>query len=87
MIEKSKQVNRELYGVFYFLAIQQVQVSKKRTPINPVFLEYYKKKISEGKTKIQALVCVMRRLNNIIYGMMKNKTKYILPVIEINKVA
>ena len=33
---------------------------------------------SEGKTKIQALVCVMRRLNNIIYGMMKNKTEYIL---------
>jgi len=79
--------NRELYGVFYFLAVQQVQVSRKGTPRNPVFLEYYKKKISEGKTKIQALVCGMRRLNNIIYGMMKNKTEYILPVMEIDKVA
>jgi len=67
--------------------VQQVQVSRKGTPRNPVFLEYYKKKISEGKTKIQALVCVMRRLNNIIYGMMKNKTEYILPVMEIDKVA
>ena len=67
--------------------MQQVQVSRKGTPRNPVFLEYYKKKISEGKTKIQALVCVMRRLNNIIYGMMKNKTEYILPVMEIDKVA
>jgi Transposase len=62
-------------------------VSKKGTPRNPVFLEYYKRKVSEGKTKIQALVCVMRRLNNIIYGMMKNKTEYVLPIVEIKEVA
>ncbi|MBB6716810.1 IS110 family transposase [Clostridium gasigenes] len=85
--KKSKQGNRELYGVFYFLAVQQIQVSKKGTPRNPVFLEYYKRKVSEGKTKIQALVCVMRRLNNIIYGMMKNKTEYILPNMENEQVA
>lgn len=85
--KKSKQGNRELYGVFYFLAVQQVQVSKKGTPRNPVFLQYYKRKVSEGKTKIQALVCVMRRINNIIYGMMKNKTEYIMPNVEIKEVA
>lgn len=85
--KKSKQGNRELYGVFYFLAVQQIQVSKKGTPRNPVFLEYYKRKVSEGKTKIQALVCVMRRLNNIIYGMMKNKSEYVMPNVEIKAVA
>ena len=85
--KKSKQGNRELYGVFYFLAVQQIQVSKKGTPRNPVFLEYYKRKVSEGKTKIQALVCVMRRLNNIIYGMIKNKTEYVMPNVEIKEVA
>lgn len=85
--KKSKQGNRELYGVFYFLAVQQIQVSKKGTPRNPVFLEYYKRKVSEGKTKIQALVCVMRRLNNIIYGMMKNKAEYILPDMEVEQIA
>lgn len=85
--KKSKQGNRELYGVFYFLAVQQIQVSKKGTPRNQVFLEYYKRKVSEGKTKIQALVCVMRRLNNIIYGMMKNKTEYILPDMEVEQIA
>lgn len=85
--KKSKQGNRELYGVFYFLAVQQIQVSKKGTPRNPVFLEYYKRKVSEGKTKIQALVCVMRRLNNIIYGIMKNKTEYILPDMEVEQIA
>ncbi|WP_243156447.1 hypothetical protein [Clostridium sp. C8-1-8] len=73
--------------MFYFLAVQQIQVSKKGTPRNPVFLEYYKRKVSEGKSKIQALVCVMRRLNNIIYGMMKNKTKYILPDMEVEQIA
>lgn len=85
--KKSKQGNRELYGVFYFLAVQQIQVSKKGTPRNQVFLEYYKRKVSEGKTKIQALVCVMRRFNNIIYGMMKNKTEYILPDMEVEQIA
>jgi transposase len=85
--KKSKQGNRELYGVFYFLAVQQIQVSKKGTPRNPVFLQYYKRKVSEGKTKIQALVCVMRRLNNIIYGMMKNKSEYVMPNVEIKEVA
>lgn len=85
--KKSKQGNRELYGVFYFLAVQQIQVSKKGTPRNPVFLQYYKRKVSEGKTKIQALVCVMRRLNNIVYGMMKNKNEYVMPSVEIQEVA
>ena len=73
--------------MFYFLAVQQIQVSKKGTPRNPVFLEYYKRKVSEGKTKIQALVCVMRRLNTIIYGMMKNKTEDVMPNVEIKEVA
>ena len=67
--------------------MQQIQVSKKGTPRNPVFLEYYKRKVSEGKTKMQALVCVMRRFNNIIYGMMKNKTEYVMPIVEIKGVA
>jgi hypothetical protein len=29
----------------------------------------------------------MRRLNNIIYGMMKNKTEYILPDMEVEQIA
>jgi len=39
----------------------------------PIFYEYYQRKINEGKTKTQALVCIMRRLVNIIFGMMKTK--------------
>ena len=78
--QKSKQGNRELHSILYFLAIQQVQVAKvSGKPRNPVFHEYYQRKIKEGKTKKQALVCVMRRLVNIVYGMMKHRTAYVMP--------
>jgi hypothetical protein len=77
--KKSKQGNRTLNGVLYFLAMQQVQLTKgTKQPRNPILYEYYLRKISEGKTKTQALICIMRRLVNIIYGMMKNKTEYVM---------
>lgn len=79
--QKSKQGNRVLHGIFYMLAIQQVQVTPQGKQRNPVFYAYYKRKVAEGKSKKQALVCVMRRLVNIIYGMLKNKTEYRLPEI------
>lgn len=40
---------------------------------------------SVGKTKVQALICVMRRLVNILYGMMKNKTEYVMPNVELKE--
>ncbi|PDZ57644.1 IS110 family transposase [Bacillus thuringiensis] len=80
---KSKQGNRALHALFYNLAVQQVQVAKgSKKPRNPVFHAYYQKKLKEGKTKGQALVCIMRRLVNIVYGMMKYKIAYELPVVE-----
>ncbi|KXY39680.1 transposase [Bacillus cereus] len=80
---KSKQGNRALHALFYNLAVQQVQVAKgSKLPRNPVFHAYYQKKLKEGKTKGQALVCIMRRLVNIVYGMMKYKTAYELPIVE-----
>ena len=81
--QKSKQGNRALHAIFYNLAVQQVQVAKgSKLPRNPVFYAYYQRKLKEGKTKGQALVCIMRRLVNIVYGMMKNKTAYKLPIIQ-----
>jgi len=80
---KSKQGNRALHALFYNLAVQQVQVAKgSKLARSPVFYAYYQKKLKEGKTKGQALVCIMRRLVNIIYGMMKHKTAYELPVVQ-----
>ncbi|KSU86510.1 transposase [Bacillus sp. VT 712] len=79
--QKSKQGNRALHALFYNLSVQQVQVAKgSKLPRNPVFHAYYQRKLKEGKTKGQALVCIMRRLVNIVYGMMKHKTAYELPI-------
>lgn len=50
-------------------------------PRNPVMYQYYQKKVSEGKTKMQALVCVMRKLVNIVYRMMRNRTEYVMPAL------
>ncbi len=81
--QKSKQGNRALHALFYNLAVQQVQVAKgSKLPRNPVFHAYYQRKLKEGKTKGQALVCIIRRLVNIVYGMMKHKTAYKLPIVH-----
>ena len=48
-----------------------------KKPAYESFHTYFNKKISEGKTRKQALKCVMRRLVNIVYSMMKNKSEYI----------
>ncbi|WP_058487094.1 IS110 family transposase [Defluviitalea phaphyphila] len=73
---KGTQGNRTLNGVLYSLAMQQIQLTKgTKRPRNPILFEYYQNKISEGKTKTQVLIYIQRRLVNIIYGMMKNKTE------------
>jgi hypothetical protein len=73
----SKQGNRFLNGVFYFMAVTTIALRPgTRQPYHPVFRDYYERKISVGKTPSQALVCIMRRLVNIVFGMMKNKTEY-----------
>ena len=41
---------------------------KSGKPNNPIFYDYFCRKLGEGKTKSQALVCIMRRLVNIVYG-------------------
>ncbi|MEJ9217659.1 IS110 family transposase [Paenibacillus glucanolyticus] len=76
--QASGQGNRLLNAIFHNLAVQQIQVAKgdNKKQRNPLFYEFYQRKLAEGKTKKQALICVMRRLVNIIYSMMKNKTEY-----------
>ena len=78
--QSSRQGNRQLHGLFYFMAVTMVSKPKNGIPNHPVFYDYYMRKIGEGKTKSQALVCIMRRLVNIVYGMMKNKTEYWEPI-------
>jgi len=76
--QASGQGNRALNSIFHNLAVQQIQVAKgsNKKQRNPLMYEFYQRKLAEGKTKKQALICVMRRLVNIIYSMIKNKTEY-----------
>ena len=64
----TKQGNRRLQAIIYFLAIQMVQVSSKGTPRNPAFRAYYEKRKAEGKSSQQALICISRRLINLSMG-------------------
>ena len=83
---KNRYGNRTLYQLFHNLAARQINKGRnKDKPVNPLFLQYYEKKIAQGKTKHQATVAVMRRLVNIVYGMLKNKAEYVHPVLSKEK--
>lgn len=43
---------------------------------------YYIKRCREGNPKKQILICISRRLINIIYGMLKNQTEYRMPQVD-----
>lgn len=74
--------NRRLNGSIYYLACRSICTGRATTnPHNPVFLDYYYKKIKDGKTKRQALTCVMRRIINIIFNILKNDVPYEHPTI------
>jgi transposase len=60
--------NRNLNEIFFRLALTLTMTSGRGTKItNHFFYDYYRKKLSEGKTKKQALKSVQRRLVNIIW--------------------
>jgi transposase len=72
--------NRELNSLFYCLAVRVSTVSGPTNRIlNPFFYDYYKRKLSEGKTKRQAFKCVERRLVNIIWTMLTKNEEYVNP--------
>jgi transposase len=78
--QRSRQGNRRMNAILYFLAIQQVHIhSVSKKPRNPVFRDYFLKKVAEGRSKPQALTSITRKLIRVLYGMMKNKTEYQMP--------
>ena len=69
--KKTRSGNRRLNCAFHRMALSQISRSgsdKAKT--------YFKRKVSEGKSKSQALVCLRRQMVNIIWCMMKHKTVY-----------
>lgn len=73
---KSRGGRRKLHSTIYYIALTQIGTYRNGIPKNVKALTYYRKKIAEGKSKKEALTCLMRRLCDIIYAMMKNKTEY-----------
>jgi len=79
--------NRELNSIFFWLAVRlSIPLGGNRHIVNSFFYHYYNRKLSEGKTKRQALKCVERRLVNIIWTMLTNSEEYVNPpVLELSK--
>ena len=77
--------DRELNSLFYQLAVRLILTyGPGHRAHNAFFYEYYHRKMSEGKTKRQALKCVQRRLVNIVWTMLTNNENYVNPpMIEI----
>jgi len=71
---KTRAGNRRLNCAFHRMALSQISRMG-----NPLALRYFRKKVSEGKTKSQALVCLRRQMVNIVWSMMKHRTVYRYP--------
>jgi transposase len=85
---KSKQGNRELHDIIKALAIRQIAVTRtKKEPRNPYYHAYFEQKIAAEKSKQQAIVCIMRKVVNVIYRLMQTKAAYIIPVVSSQEVA
>ena len=74
---KTRSGNRRLNRSFHRMALSQISRMG-----NTAAHAYFKRKVSEGKSKSQALVCLRRQMVNIIWMMMKHKTEYRSPVGE-----
>lgn len=75
--QRSKSGDRQLNAAIHRIALSQISVSNNGTPKCPVAYNYYQQKISEGKSKLSALTCLKRRLCDIIYAMLRDKTCYV----------
>lgn len=71
---KTRSGNRRLNRAFHRMALSQISRSG-----NDAARAYFRRKITEGKTKAQALVCLRRQLVNVIWMMLKHKTDYHYP--------
>jgi len=71
---KTRSGNRRLNRAFHRMALSQISRSG-----NEAARAYFKRKISEGKTKAQALVCLRRQLVNVVWMMLRHKTEYRYP--------
>ena len=69
--KKTRSGNRRLNCALHRMALSQISRSG-----NDKAKTYFQRKIGEGKSKSQALVCLRRQMVNIVWMMLKHKTIY-----------
>jgi len=74
--KKSKYGNKYLYSTIYYIALAHISRTRNDRDKNPVSRAYFLKKISEGKTKKEAITCLARRLVDIIFAVMRDRSIY-----------
>ena len=74
--KKSKYGNKYLYSTIYYVALAHVSRTRSGADKNPLSRAYFLKKISEGKTKKEAITCLARRLVDIIFAVMRDRSIY-----------
>jgi transposase len=70
---KTRAGNRRLNRAFHRMALSQIGKMG-----NPAARRYFERKIKEGKSKSQALVCLRRQMVSVVWMMMKHKSEYSL---------
>lgn len=81
---RSKSGDRQLNAAFHRMALAQINVTRDGHPHCPVAYEYYHRKIAEGKSKLCALTCLKRRLCDIVFAMLRDRSPYRVPVRSIS---
>jgi transposase len=71
---KTKAGNRRLNRAFHRMALSQISRMGNKAAVS-----YFKRKVSEGKSKSQALVHLRRQMVKIVWMLMKHKTEFRYP--------
>lgn len=74
--EKSKYGKKFLRSSIFFMALAHISRTRNGKDKNSVSRAYYLKKISEGKTKKEAITCLSRRLVDLIFAVMRDRSIY-----------
>jgi transposase len=70
MSKKGRKVPR---GILYMVTLSAIQR-------NPIIKEIYEERTSKGMVKMAAIGLCMHKLLRIMYGMLKNNTKFEYPI-------
>ena len=72
--EKSKYGKKFLRSTVFYMALFHIGRTRNGKDKNSVSRAYYLKKIAEGKTKKEAITCLSRRLVDLIFAVMRDRT-------------